>query len=711
MSRTAGRLLVALLIASAIAAFFLLGLGEEIGLDSLKARQASLAGLVEANPLLVASLFFLLYVAVAALSLPGAAVMTLAAGALFGFWTGLLLASFASTAGATLAFVSSRYLLRDWVERRFGPRLAAIERGIARDGTFYLLSLRLNPAFPFFLVNLAMGLTRMPALKFALVSQIGMLPGTMVYVNAGTEIARIRALGDIASPQLLGSLLLLSLFPLIGKAAADALRRRRVYRGWRRPRRFDRNLIVIGAGAGGLVTAYIAAAVRAKVTLIEGKRMGGDCLNTGCVPSKALIRSARAAHEVRHAARFGIVADAPRIDFAAVMAHVRSSIATIEPADSVDRYAGLGVDVRIGHARLLDPWTVEVSGERLTAPSIVIAAGGEPFIPPIPGLSETGFLTSETIWDAMATRAAPPARLAIIGGGAIGVEMAQAFARLGSAVTLVQRAKRILPGEDEDVAQAVAAALRADGVTILAGWRIVRCEPGALIVADELGERAIAFDDLLVAAGRRPRLKGYGLEALGIDTEAPLELDPWLRTRFSNIFAVGDVAGPHLFTHAASHQAWHAAVNALFGGVRKFRIDYSVLPHVTFTDPEAAQVGHNEQSARAAGIAFETIVHPLDRLDRAVTEGARHGFVKLLVRPGSGRILGGAIVGENAGELIAELALAMKHRIGLNKLLGTIHAYPTMAEGLKAAAGEWRRAHQPERLLRWVSHYHRWRRR
>ncbi|WP_114954399.1 FAD-dependent oxidoreductase [Sphingosinicella terrae] len=711
MTRSAaGRLLLALLIGTAIAAFFLLGLGEEIDLDSLKARQTSLAGLVEANPLAAAGLFFLLYVAVTALSLPGAAVMTLAAGAVFGFWAGLALASFASTTGATLAFLSSRYLLRGPVERRFGARLEAIERGIARDGIFYLLSVRLNPVFPFFLVNLAMGLTRMPALKFALVSQIGMLPGTMVYVIAGTEIARIRSLGDIASPQLLGSLLLLSLFPLIGKAAADVLRRRRVYRGWRRPRRFDRNLVVIGAGSGGLVTAYIAAAVRAKVTLIEAHRMGGDCLNTGCVPSKALIRSARAAHQVREAARYGIVAEPPRIDFPAVMRRIQAAIETIAPADSVERYSKLGVDVRIGHARIVDPWTVEVDGERLTTRAIVIAAGGEPAIPPIPGLEQAGYLTSDTIWEAMAARSDAPERLVILGGGPIGVEMAQAFARLGSAVTLVQAGRRILPREDEDVADVVATALRADGVTLLTGWRAVRCDPGALVVRDEMGERSLRFDALLVAVGRRPRLKGYGLETLGIDTEAPLELDPWLRTPFPNIYAVGDVAGPYQFTHAASHQAWHAAVNALFGGIRKFRVDYRVLPHVTFTDPEAAQVGHSEQSARAAGLAFETIRHPLDRLDRAVTEDARVGFVKLLVGR-RGRILGAAIVGENAGELIAEIALAMKHNIGLNKLLGTVHAYPTMAEAIKAAAGDWRRAHQPERLLGWVELFHRWRRR
>ncbi|HET9427011.1 MAG TPA: FAD-dependent oxidoreductase [Allosphingosinicella sp.] len=703
-----------ILVATAILALVVLAFGsgatDYLSLDSLKARRDSLAALVDARPLLAITLYFLIYVAVAALSIPGAAVMTLAGGAIFGLWLGVATVSFASVAGATLAFLGSRYLFRDWVKQRFGKRLEAVDGGLERDGTFYLLAIRLNPVFPFFLVNLAMGLTRIPALKFALVSQIGMLPATFVYVNAGTQLGRLDSLSDVASPQLIGSLVLLSLLPILGKLAADFLRRRRVYKGHKKPKRFDRNLIVIGAGAGGLVTAYIAALVRAKVTLIEEHKMGGDCLNTGCVPSKALIRSARLAHEMRHAERFGLAPVDPGVDFPTLLRRVKAIIAHIEPADSVARYSALGVDVRQGHAQIVDPWTVEVNGERLTSRAIVIAAGAEPVVPPIAGIDTSGFLTSDTMWDSFALRETLPKRLLIIGGGPIGVEMAQAFVRLGAEVILVEGGERILPKEDIDVAETIAAILREEGVDLRTGHEAVRIEGKLLFARDGGREAAIPFDDIILAVGRKPRLKGYGLESIGIDTDRALETNDWLETLFPNIYAVGDVAGSYQFTHAASHQAWHAAVNALFGGFRRFKVDYRVLPWVTFTDPEVAHVGHNEASARDAGIAHEVVRYELGHLDRAVTESANRGFVKLLVPPGKDRIIGATIVGHNAGELIAPIALAMKHDIGLRKLLGTVHAYPTMAEANKMAAGEWRKARQPERLLGLVERYLRWRR-
>ena len=712
---TTKRVILAASILALIVLFLESGAVDLLNLDALKARRNELSTLVETRPLIVLAVFFLAYVAVAALSIPGAAVMTLAGGAIFGLWIGLVAVSFASVAGATLAFLSSRYLFRDWVTRRFGKRLEAVDRGLDRDGIFYLLAIRLNPVFPFFVVNLAMGLTRISALKFALVSQIGMLPATFVYVNAGTQLGRLDSLSEIASPQLIGSLVLLSLLPIFGKVAADFIRRRRAYKGWKRPRRFDRNLIVIGAGAGGLVTAYIAAAVRAKVTLIEAERMGGDCLNTGCVPSKALIRSARLAHEIRHAEIFGLPSAAPAVDFPALIERVKRIIAAIAPADSVERYRGLGVDVRHGHARIVDPWTVEANGERLTSRAIVIAAGAEPLVPPIPGIETFGYLTSDTMWEAFAEREALPEKLLIIGGGPIGVEMAQAFARLGSKVTLVEGGERILPKEDEDVAATIASILGEEGVDLRIGHAAVRIDGKILVARTKEGERKtetrIPFDDIILAVGRKPRLKGYGLEELGIDTDQPLETNDWLETLFPNIYAVGDVAGAYQFTHAASHQAWRAAVNALFGGFRRFKVDYRVLPWVTFTDPEVAHVGHNEDSASEAGIAHEVVRYGLDHFDRAVTESASRGFVKLLVAPGKDRILGATIVGHNGGELIAPIALAMKHNIGLKKLLGTVHAYPTMAEANKMAAGEWRKANQPERLLRLVETYHRWRRR
>ena len=707
-----GRILLLLLIVLAIASFFVFDLGQYLTLDSLKARQAELAAFVDRRPAVAIAAFFLLYVAVTALSLPGAAILTLAAGAIFGLWEGTLIASFASTLGASLAFLSSRYLLRDWVKARFGGRIDAIDRGIAKDGAFYLLSIRLIPAFPFFLVNLAMGVTAMRLLTFALVSQAGMLPGTIVYVNAGTQLAGIESMSDILSPALIGSFVLLGLFPLLAKALVGWWKRRRVYRGWRRPRRFDRNLIVIGAGAGGLVTALIAATVRAKVTLIEKGEMGGDCLNTGCVPSKALLRSARAAHEMRTAGEFGIAPAEPEVRFAEVIERVHRIIAAIAPADSVERYTALGVDVRKGHARLVDPWTVEIDGgERITARSIVIAAGGEPAVPAIPGLAECGYLTSDTMWGALRGRERVPSRVAIIGGGPIGTEMAQAFARLGSRVTQVENGPRLLPREDEEASELIATVLREEGVDVRTGHEAVRVADGKLVVRSGGEESEVPFDEIVVAVGRRARLTGYGLEALGIETSRTIAVNERLETRFPNIYAVGDVAGPYQFTHFAAHQAWFAAVNALFGGMKSFRADYRVLPWVTFTDPEVAHVGHNELSAREAGLACEVVRYELGHLDRALCEGSGRGFVKLLVRPGTDRLLGATIVAREAGETLAELVLAMKHGLGLDKILGTIHAYPTMAEANKYAAGERKKAHKPERLLGWVERYHRWRRR
>ena len=707
-----GRILLLLVLVLAIAAFFVFDLGQYLTLDALKARQAELAAFVDRRPLLAIAAFFLLYVAVTALSLPGAAIMTLAAGAIFGLWRGTLIVSFASAIGASLAFLSSRYLLRGWVEARFADRIAAIDRGIEKDGAFYLLTLRLIPAFPFFLINLAMGLTGMRLVTFYLVSQAGMLLGTLVYVNAGTQLATIESTRDVLSPALIGSFVLLGLFPLLAKALIGWWRRRLVYRDWRRPRRFDRNLIVIGAGAGGLVTALIGATVKAKVTLIEKGEMGGDCLNTGCVPSKALIRSARAAHEIRTAAAYGIAPAEPEVRFGEVIERIHRIIAEIAPADSVERYTGLGVDVRKGHARLVDPWTVEIDGgERITARSIVIAAGGEPAVSDIPGLAESGYLTSDTMWDALRGRDKVPARVAIVGGGPIGTEMAQAFARLGAKVTQIEHGERLLPKEDEEVSELIAQALREEGVDVRTGREAVRVEGRTLVVRSEGRESEIPFDEIVVAVGRKARLTGYGLEGLGIDTARTVAVNERLETRFPNIYAVGDVAGPYQFTHFAAHQAWFAAVNALFGQFRRFRADYRVLPWVTFTDPEVAHVGHNELSAREAGVAYEVVRYDLAHLDRALCEGAGRGFVKLLVRPGSDRLIGATIVAHNAGETLAELVLAMKHGLGLNKILGTIHAYPTLAEANKYAAGEWKKAHKPERLLAWVERYHDWRRR
>lgn len=669
------------------------------------------------QPVLTAAGFFLIYVITTAVSFPGAAILTLAAGALFGLVWGTLLVSFASSIGSLLAFLSARYLLRDTIETRFKNRLFTINEGIRKEGAFYLLTLRLVPIVPFFLINLLLGLTRMRAWEFYWVSQIGMLAGTLVYVNAGTQLARIEMLSGILSPALLASFALLGLFPWFSKIALDSIKQRRLYSRWQQPKHFDRNLIVIGAGAAGLVTAYIAAAVKAKVTLIEAHKMGGDCLNYGCVPSKALIHSAKAAHQMRHAQKFGLIPTLAPVDFRQVMARVHAVIAAVAPHDSIERYSALGVDVQQGQAQLLDPWTVAItstdgSKKKLTARSIVLATGARPFVPPLPGLDLIDYVTSDTLWQRFAERNSAPEKLIVLGGGPIGCELAQAFARLGSQVTQVEMAARLMLREDEDVSAHVQQTLEADGVSVLIQHRALRIERDFddkyLVVAGTHGEQRIAFDELLVAVGRQARLEGYGLEDLGIPAQRTLQTNDYLQTLYPNIYAAGDVAGPYQFTHTAAHQAWYAAVNALFGHIKKFKADYSLIPWVTFVDPEVARVGLNEQEAREKAIAHEVTRYQLDELDRAITESHAEGWIKVLTTPGKDHILGVTIVGTHAGELLPEFVLAMKYGLGLNKILATIHAYPTWAEANKFAAGEWKRTHAPEKLLAIIEKYQRW---
>ena len=710
-----------ILIAAAVLvfSFFALDLNQYLTLDGMKASLGQFEAQRAASPVGVGLAFFGVYVVATALSLPGAVILTLAAGALFGLSVGTLIVSFASSIGATLAFLASRYVLRDAIQRRFGDRLKAINDGMAKDGPLYLFTLRLVPVFPFFLVNLLMGLTPIRTLSYYWVSQLGMLAGTLVYVNAGTQLAQITSLSGIVSPGLLLSFALLGVFPMLAKKLMNFLQSRRVYAKWQRPAKFDRNLIVIGGGAAGLVTSYIAAAVKAKVTLVEAHKMGGDCLNYGCVPSKALIKSSRIAHQMRHAENYGLSATDPQFSFKKVMARVHEVIATVAPHDSVARYTELGVEVLEGYATIVDPWTVEIklnngSTQRLTTRSIVIAAGARPFVPPLPGLDDVGYVTSDTLWDEFAKLDSPPARLVVLGGGPIGCELAQSFARLGSKVTQIEMAPRIMIREDIEVSDLARDSLTQDGIDVLTGHKALRCEREGqrkFIVVEHQGvEKRIEFDTLLCAVGRVARLQGYGLEALGIPTQRTVAVNDYLETLYPNIYAAGDVAGPYQFTHTAGHMAWYAAVNALFGDFKKFKVDYSVVPWATFIEPEVARVGLNEQDAKEKNITYEVTRYGIDDLDRAIADGTAHGFVKVLTVPGKDRILGVTIVGEHAGDLLAEFVLAMKHGLGLNKILGTIHTYPTLAEANKYVAGEWKRAHAPQKVLAWLGRYHTWRR-
>lgn len=710
----ASRLLLIAATGAAIVAFFTLDLGRFLSFTELKVRQAEIAAFRDAHPLVAALAYAAAYITVAGLSLPGAVPLTLIGGAVFGLVWGTLIVSFASTIGATLAFLAARYLFRDAVQQRFGARLRPIDHGIQRDGPFYLFALRLVPVFPFFVINLAMGLTALPTRTFYWVSQLGMLAGTLAYVNAGTQLGQLTSPSGILSPAIVLSFLALGVLPLLARRALDALRARRVHARWRKPRRFDRNLIVIGAGSAGLVTAYIAAAVKAKVTLVEKNRMGGDCLNTGCVPSKALIQTARLLAKMRRAEAFGIRPVMPSIDFAAAMDRVRQVVGEVAPHDSVERYTRLGVEVLQGEAKILSPWEVSIQSangmQTLSTRAIVIATGAGPLVPPLPGLAEAGFLTSDTIW---ALRECP-GRLLVLGGGPIGCELAQCFARFGSRVTMVEQGNRLLAREDEEAADLVRQRFRAEGIDLLLEHVAERVEiaDGEKVLVARQGDTIVrvAFDAILVAVGRAPRTQGFGLEELGIPAARTVETNDFLQTLYPNIYACGDVAGPFQLTHAAAHQAWYAAVNALFGNFKRFPVDYRVLPWATFTEPEVARVGLTAAEADAAGVAYDVTRFDLAELDRAIADGEAVGFVKVLTAPGKDQILGVTIVGDHAADWLSEFVLAMKHGLGLNQILATPHIYPTLAEANKYAAGAWKRAHTPERLLRWVEKYHRWRR-
>ncbi len=486
---------------------------------------------------------------------------------------------------------------------------------------------------------------------------------------------------------------------------------------WAKPKRFDRNIVVIGAGSGGLVSAYIAAAVKAKVTLVEKHKMGGDCLNTGCVPSKALLRTAKLLSHISRSKEFGIHTAKAEFNFAEVMDRVHKVIATIEPHDSVERYSGLGVECLQGTAKITTPYTVEITHadgkqQTLSTRSIIIAAGARPFVPPIPGIETTGYMTSDTVWNLREL----PKRLVVLGGGPIGSELTQCFARFGAQVTQVEMAPRIMIREDPEFSAMVRKQFESEGVRVLTGHKakefIVDNGERILIAEVEGKDVRIPFDALLVAVGRAPNVTGYGLEELGIplNKTKTIQTNEYLQTIYPNIYACGDVAGPYQFTHTAAHQAWYAAVNALFDPFKKFKADYRVIPWATFTEPEIARVGLNEQDAKQQNVAYEVTTFGIDDLDRAIADGEAHGEVKVLTVPGKDTILGVTIAGEHAGDLLAEFVMAMKHGLGLNKILGTIHTYPTLAEANKYVAGNWKRAHKPDGLLAWVEKFHAWRR-
>jgi pyruvate/2-oxoglutarate dehydrogenase complex dihydrolipoamide dehydrogenase (E3) component/uncharacterized membrane protein YdjX (TVP38/TMEM64 family) len=670
------------------------------------------------QPLLTGAIFFVVYVVATALSIPGAAALTLIGGAIFGLGWGLLLISFASSIGATFAFLMTRLLLKDWVQAKFGNYLTTINNGVEKDGAFYLFTLRLIPVVPFFVINLVMGLMPIKARTFYWVSQLGMLAGTAVYVNAGAQLGQLDELSfaGIMTPGLLGSFVLLAIFPWVARTLINNVKKNRALKAYKKPKVFDDNLLVIGAGAGGLVSSYIAAATKAKVTLIEKHKMGGDCLNTGCVPSKAIIHAASLAHEARHAKTVGVNVGDINVDFSQVMQSVHAGIKEVEPHDSIERYEGLGVNCITGSATIVNPWTVEIETaqgkQTRTARNIIIAAGGRPKVFPIPGIDDVGYYTSDTLWEIKDQ----PKHLLVIGAGPIGCELAQSFNRLGSIVTMVDPAPYILGREDADVVEEVTAQFKTEGMHLMTSCKpksfaLINGEKQAVIETPN-GDQTITFDAMIMAVGREANVKGYGLDNLNIqlDERDNILVDEYLETSMPGVYAVGDVIGGYQFTHVSAHEAWYASVNALFGHLKRFKADYSVIPWATYTDPQVGRVGLNETDAKAKGIEFEVTKFEIKELDRAIVDGQARGFVKVLTVPGKDKILGATIVGAIAGELMAEFVLAMRHGLGLNKILGTIHAYPTMMEANKYVAGEWKRNHAPQGLLKLVQKFHAWRR-
>lgn len=708
MKKTPARIIVLSVIALLVAGFFFLDLGQYASLDYIKSQQQHFNHYYQQHPVYTVGVYVAVYVLVTALSIPGATVLTLLGGALFGLWTGTMIVSFASTTGAACAFLIARFVAADYFQNKYRHAFEKINAGVAREGAFYLLTLRLIPVVPFFVVNMLMGLTRMRVGMFFIVSQIGMFPATLVYVYAGRQLGQIDSLSGIISGPVLFSLALLGIFPLVAKKTVDAMRAAKVMRRFKKPKRFNYNMVVIGAGAGGLVVSYIAAAVKARVVLIEKHKMGGDCLNTGCVPSKALIRSAKMLSYAVRAKEFGFKKTTVEYEFTDVMKRVRKVIQKIEPHDSAERYTRLGVECISGEAMVVDPYRVKVNGKMLTTRSIVVASGARPLVPEIPGLEKIDYLTSDTVWSLKT----PPKRLLVLGGGPIGCELAQAFARFGAQVTLVEMAAQILVREDAEVQDLVAGRFKKEGVKLLTDHKaveFVKKGRGKQLICEHQGKKiAVPFDEVLIALGRKANVTGFGLEELGVSLTGSgnIEADSYLRTNYPNIYVCGDVTGPYQFTHVAAHQAWYAAANALFSPFKKFAVDYRVIPWATFTDPEVARVGLNEKEAKERGVAYEVTRYGIDDLDRAIADSEGYGLIKVLTVPGRDVILGVTIVGHRASDVIAEFVLAMKHGIGLNKLLGAIHVYPTMAEANKYVAGQWRKGHAPQRMLKLLQWFH-----
>lgn len=710
MNQTKAVILVVLVIV--IGSYFHIGLGEYFTLEYVQSQLEVIKDFKDQNFIIAVFVYFFIYVAVAAFSIPGATILTIVSGAIFGLGWGLLLVSFASSIGATLAFLISRTLLHDWVQSKFGNYLSPINRGIEKDGSFYLFSIRMVPVVPFFLVNLLMGLTPIKTISFYLVSQAGMFLGTLVYVNIGLEITQITSLSGLLSASMIFSLALIGLLPLFARLIVEWIKLNRIIKKFVKPKKFDVNVVVIGAGSAGLVTSLIIAGAKAKVILIEKQKMGGDCLNTGCVPSKSLIRSARIMSYIKRAEEYGINNCNGEVDFGKVMARVQEIIKAIAAHDSVERFTSLGVECISGQAHIESPYAVRVGDRLIKTRSIVVSSGARPLIPKVPGLDSIDYLTSDSIWELREL----PQSLLVLGGGPIGCELAQAFNSLGAQVTQVELASSIMPKEDAEVSEAVTKRFIKEGINVLTDHHLSGFEKDDDQFYAELehqGKRVrLKFDKVLLAMGRQANVEGFGLEELEmpLTPQGTIEVNEAMQTAYPNIYACGDVAGPYQYTHMASFQAFFSSINALLNGLWRFKARYNVVPWATFTSPEVARVGLSENEAKERKIPYEVIRYDMNHLDRALADGEAHGFIKILTAPGKDKILGVVIVGYHAGELIGEFVFAMTHGMGLKKISAVTHIYPTLLEANKYAADAWRKSKLPVNYFALAEKYLRWQR-
>lgn len=698
-------------------------------------------------------IFVGLYVVATVLFVPGS-LLTLGAGAVFGVALGSVCVSISATLGATAAFLVGRYLARDAIARKIEKheKFATIDRAVADEGWKIVLLTRLSPVFPFTLLNYAFGLTRVKLSHYVLASWIGMIPGTVMYVYLGslvnvgaghrqrttgewvlygvgllatvtvtvfvTRLARralAKKIGSTETVQSSKEIMSVPSAPVLVRPA-DAHNARLVSNvhppDWQNPSPAPcYNLVVIGAGTAGLVTAAGAAGLGAKVALVEKSLLGGDCLNVGCVPSKAVIRSGRAVFDAKEAGPFGVRVGKPvEIDFSAVMERMRKLRADLSPHDSAQRFANLGVDVFLGEARFASPDTVEVAGQTLRFKRAVIATGARAVEPPILGLAEAGYLTNETVFN-LTQR---PARLAVIGGGPIGCELAQAFQRLGSQVSLLHKNAHLLDREDMEAAALVQKAFIREGVALHLNATITRVERsagGKLVYYEAQGkEETLAVDEILAGAGRAPNIEGLNLEAAGVryDRRKGVLVNDCLQTSNPHIYGAGDVCLAWKFTHAADFSARIVIQNALFLGRKK--ASTLTMPWCTYTDPEIAHVGLYERDARERGVEVDTYVREFKEVDRAVLDGEEDGFVKFHVKKGHDEILGATIVARHAGEMISEISVAMAARIGLGKLASVIHPYPTQAEALRQCGDAYNRTRLTPTVKKWMGRWLAWQR-